>query len=85
MFKMNNFNKIFLLVRKSYDKQADKQKGAKVNCFDGVVKEANIPLDQLSTYLEYLQQSGLIKYSLQDKSIYLTSFGKKQKSLIKDE
>jgi len=71
---MNNFNKVFLSIKK----QCGKQKNlAEINNFDAIAKEAGVPADKLPLYLNHLQDIGLIKYSLADKFIYLTAFGKK--------
>jgi len=81
---MNNFNKVFLVVKKHCEKQ---KKLAEVNCFITIAKEAEIPVGNLEVYLKHLQDIGLIKFSMTDKYdkyIYLTSFGKKQEKLIEE-
>jgi len=78
---MNNFNKVFLAVRKHIEKQ---KLLAEINSLDTIAKEVNIPLDKLPIYLDYLQDLGLIKYSLEEKYIHLTEFGKKQERHINE-
>jgi len=76
---MNNFNKVFSVIKK----QCETQKSmAEINSFETVAKEAGIPLDKLPQYLTHLQDIGLIKFSLKEKYIHLTSFGRKQHPLI---
>ena len=78
---MNNFNKVFLVVKS----QCEKQKSfAELSNFDIIAKEANVPLDKLPVYLSHLQEIGLIKFSMTEKYIHLTSFGKRQQTLIKE-
>jgi predicted transcriptional regulator len=78
---MNNFNKVFMVVRDQCQKQ---KKLAEVSCFEVIAKEASVPLNKLGIYLNHLQDMGLIKYSMADKYVYLTSFGKKHETLIKE-
>lgn len=74
---MNRFNEVFLIIRKRCEQE---QKLAEIRCFETVAKEANVPLTQLHIYLDHLKELGLIQYSMEDKYIYLTAFGKKQKT-----
>ena len=78
---MNNFNTVFLVVKKHCREQ---KKFAATNCFEIIAEEANVPLDKLPIYLDHLQGIGLIKYSMSEKFIYLTSFGKKHEKLTKE-
>jgi hypothetical protein len=76
---MNNFNKVFSVIKN----QCEKQKSlAEISSFETVAKEAGVSMDRLPVYLNHLQDIGLIKYSVTDKYIYLTSLGQKQQSLI---
>ncbi|MCD6013769.1 MAG: hypothetical protein K0Q79_3631 [Flavipsychrobacter sp.] len=77
---MNRFNEVFLAIKKQCFKQ---RHIAEIDCFEKVAKEAKIPLDKLHTYLKHLQDIGVIKYSVNDKYIYLTTFGRKQETLMR--
>ena len=77
---MNDFNTVFLAVKKHIEKQ---KLLAEVNCLEIIAKDANVPIGKLPVYLDYLQEAGLIKYSMSEKFIYLTSFGKKTEKLVK--
>ena len=79
---MSNFNAVFLAVKK----QCENQKNfAEVHSFEAIAKDAKVPLDKLEIYLNHLQDMELIKFSMEEKYIHLTAFGKKQKALIKDK
>jgi predicted transcriptional regulator len=77
---MNDFNKVFLAIKKQVEKQ---NKLAEVG-FQSISKDSKIPIKKLPEYLDYLQDAGLIKYSTDEQYIYLTAFGKKQESLVKE-
>lgn len=78
---MNYFNEVFLAIKKHCAKQ---KYIAEIDCFDKIAKETNIPLNRLPEYLDHLQNIGVIKYSLKDKHIHLTTFGEKQKTLVRN-
>jgi len=77
---MNNFNKVFLAIKKHCEKQ---KLLAEINSLEAIAEEVNIPVSKLGLYLDYLQGLGLIKYSISENYIYLTSFGKTQEKLVK--
>ena len=76
---MNNFNTVFLAVKRRCQKQ---QKIAEISCFEDIASDAKVPLAKLPLYLNHLQEIGLIKFSIADKYIYLTAFGNKQEKLV---
>jgi len=76
---MTIFNTIFLEV-KQYCYEAGMEPDE--DCFKTIAERANIPIEQLDFFLNTLQDIGIIKYSWEDKSIYMTSFGKKQERLL---
>jgi predicted transcriptional regulator len=78
---MNDFNRVFMVIKKHCEKQ---KLIAEVNSLEVIAKDTKIPVDKLPLYLDYLQEAGLIKYSLTEKYIHLTTFGKKQESLVKE-
>ena len=78
---MNNFNKVFLVVKAHCEKQKNL---AEVRTFDTIARESGVPLSKLPMYLEHLQKMDLIKYSMEEQYIYLTAFGKKQEQLVKE-
>ena len=79
---MSNFNKVFLVVKK---KCTEQKNFAEINCFPTIAKEAGVPKDKLSLYLNHLQEIGLIKYSMDENYIYLTAQGHKQDNVDKVE
>jgi predicted transcriptional regulator len=76
--RMNKFNEVFLAV-KSCLTENEKHES---ECFSSVAERANVPIEKLEFYLSTLQDLGLIKYSTKDRTIKLTSFGKKQDRLF---
>jgi predicted transcriptional regulator len=78
---MNTFNTVFLAVKKYCGKQ---KKFSGPDCFKTIAREANISPDKLDSYLKYLQDTGLIKYSTDENYIHLTTFGSKQAKLTKE-
>jgi hypothetical protein len=78
---MNNFNKVFLVVKAHCEKQKNL---AEVHSFDAIAREAGVPITKLDMYLDHLQKLDLLRYSREDKYIYLTVFGKKQDLLIRE-
>ena len=76
---MNNFNKVFLSVKKHCGADGI---NADENCFKMIAEHADIPLDKLNFYLNSLQDLDLIKYSWNDKSIHMTPFGKMHEKLF---
>jgi predicted transcriptional regulator len=79
---MNNFNKVFLVIKKHCQ---DQKRIAEIDCFEAIAREANVPMSRLPLYLHHLQEAGLIKYSIAQKYIHLTLFGKQHDTLIKSE
>lgn len=78
---MNNFNRVFLAVKN----QCGKQKLlAEVDSFEAIAEEANVPVASLEDYFSHLQNLGLIKYSMKERYVHLTAFGKKQAMLTKE-
>jgi len=78
---MNSFNAVFMAIKNHC---AGQKHIAEIDCFEQIAKEADIPLTRLPLYLDHLQNIGVIKYSLKEKYIYLTTFGMKQKTLVKE-
>lgn len=78
---MNTFNRVFLAVKKACEKQT---KISGKDCFTTVANEANVPSEHIDSYLKYLQDAGLIRYSTEDSYILLTTFGSRQAMLIKE-
>jgi hypothetical protein len=79
---MNKFNSVFTAIKA----ECEKQKGlAEIHCFEKIALNAGVSILKLPDYLEHLQDSGLIRYSTAEKYIYLTVFGRKQETLIKNE
>lgn len=76
---MNKFNDVFLSIKK----HCTNQKHIAEIDFETICKETHIPVDQLPMYLKQLKESGLINYSMEDRYIHLTPFGKKQEKLVK--
>ncbi|MCD6013301.1 MAG: hypothetical protein K0Q79_3163 [Flavipsychrobacter sp.] len=72
----NNFDNVFAIIKQECEKQ---KSFAEISCFDRVALAAGIPLHKLPLYLSHLQDTGLIKYSMKEKYIYLTSLGHKRK------
>jgi hypothetical protein len=79
---VSNFNKVFLVVKKRCLSQ---KHIAEISCFEAIAKETDIPVYKLPVYLSHLQDLGILKYSLEEKYIRLTSFGAKQMTLVKDD
>ncbi len=77
----NNFKKVFSIIK---DNCGDKTKFAHDDCFKIVAKNAHVPLTKVDQYLSLLQDFGLIKYSMTEKHIELTPFGKKLEIEIKE-
>ena len=75
---MNNFNNVFLAVKSQCEKQ---KRFAEVGSFEAIAKEANVPIGKLETYFKHLQDIGLIRYSMTERYVHLTSFGSKQEML----
>jgi hypothetical protein len=76
---MSSFNKVFSVIKRHCEKQ---KLLAEIRGFAAIAKEANVPIDKLPVYLDHLQDMGLIKYSVSEQYIYLTSLGKKQDAHI---
>jgi hypothetical protein len=79
---MNNFNTVFLAIRQhcsNINNTADE------NHFQLIADAANVPVQKLDFFLKTLQDLGLIKYSWKNKTIQLTSFGKKQERLFSEK
>jgi hypothetical protein len=72
---MDSFDRVFFVVKKECEKQ---KKFAEVYPLDIIAKDCDIPLTKLGLYLGHLQDLGLLKYSIADKYVYLTSLGKKR-------
>ncbi len=77
----NNFKKVFSIIKHHC---GDKTEFAHADCFKLVAKGAHVPLKQVDQYLGLLQDFGLIKYSMEEKYIQLTPFGKKLEIEIKE-
>jgi hypothetical protein len=78
---MNNFNSVFLAVKKHCENDEFDERP---NVFEAIALDANVSLFTLGFYLDTLQTLGLIKYSFENSTIRLTSFGRKQKRLFAD-
>jgi hypothetical protein len=76
---MNNFNKVFLVVKRECEKQ---KHIAEITSIDLIAKETSIPVHKLSQYLDHLQQIGVIRYSIADKYIHLTTLGRKKDTVL---
>jgi hypothetical protein len=81
LFVMNNFNRVFLAVKSQCGTQ---KRFAEVSNFEAIAKEANVPVGGLETYFKHLQDLGLIKYSMKERYVHLTTFGNKQEKLTKE-
>jgi hypothetical protein len=78
---MNNFNNIFLAIKKHCDKDGVLKAP---DCFETIAKEVGVPVAKIDFFLNTLQELQLIKYSVSDHYIKLTSFGRKQERLFTD-
>ena len=78
---MSNFNNVFTAIKGQCGKQIS---FAEISCFETIAKEADVPISKLPLYLNHLQDVGLIKYSIMDKFIHLTPFGRTQEKLTKN-
>ena len=78
---MNTFNKVFLAIKEESGKM---DKLTEINCVEEIAIKAGVPLADIGLYLSHLQEMGLIKFSIKDSYIYLTSFGRKHDTLEKD-
>jgi len=70
---MNNFDSVFVAVKEqcgTNDAISDQL------CFEKIAKAAKIPLSRIDFYLNTLESVGLIKYSMYDKYVRLTPYGK---------
>lgn len=67
---MNNFNNVFLALKKHCTEFISTE------CLEQVAKETNIDRSRLDTYLNTLNDLSLIKYSHKDNLIMFTPLGK---------
>lgn len=77
---MTNYNKLFNAIKTECEGQ---RSFAEISNFENIAKQAGLPLDKLPVYLNHLQDMGLIKYSIADRYIHLTSAGHKQQEFVK--
>ena len=77
----NNFKKVFSIIKQHCGAQTN---FAHDDCFKMVAKGAHVPLKKMDQYLGLLQDFGLIRYSMSEKYIELTPFGKKLDIEIKE-
>ena len=54
------------------------------DCFKLVATDADVPFNEIDVYLSLLQDFGLVKYSMEEKYIELTPFGKRLDVEIKE-
>lgn len=73
---MNDHQKVFNVIKTECEKQ---KHISQITCFEHIAVHAGIAPDKLPSYLDHLQDIGLIKYSATDRYIYLTTFGRKQR------
>jgi predicted transcriptional regulator len=76
----NNFNEVFLAVKSQCEKQ---KQFAEVSNFDAIAKQADVPLHSLEMYFKHLHDIGLVRYSMEEKYVYLTTLGRRQAKLVK--
>ena len=69
---MNNFNTVFTVVKK---RCLEKETVSGGEQFQMIASEIGISLERLHFYLDCLEQTGVIQYSPQKKSITLTKKG----------
>lgn len=69
---MKKIEKVLLAIRMECDKQT---KLTEVSCFDKIADKAELPRQSLSLYLSELQERGYIKYSVNEKFVYITKEG----------
>ncbi len=77
----NNFKKVFSIIKHNC---GDKTRFVHDDCFKIVAKDAHVSLKKMDLYLSLLQDFGLVKYSMSEKYIELTPFGKKLEIEIKE-
>lgn len=78
---MNNFNHVFIAVKKHCDETGV---AGGQDIFEKVASEAGVPILKIDFILNTLQNLQLIKYSIEEHYIKLTAFGKKQERLFTD-
>ena len=71
---MSNFNKIFGIIKKHHSESGPIVGEAQIQ---KIAADTNISLERLHFYLECLEQTGVILYSQENKSIDLTEKGLK--------
>jgi len=71
---MTDLNNLIAIIRRKCEQQ---KKLAEVACFEAIANEARIPMNSLPYYLDKLQREGYIKYSWDDRFLYLTIKGKR--------
>ncbi len=76
---MNNFNTVFLAIKECC---ADRRPDKTEDRIKKIADKTGIANDKLAYYFDTLEQLGLIKYSLEKKTIELTSFGRRQEKLF---
>ncbi len=76
---MNTYNEVFMAVKRHCTQQ---KLIAEIDCFELIAKETGVPLSKLPSYLNHLQNIGMIKYSMEDRYIHLTTFGMKHDKLV---
>ncbi len=76
-----NFKKVLSIIKHHC---GDSTSFSHEDCFSKVATDANVPLKQIQLYLDLLQDFGLVKYSMEEKFIELTPFGKKLDVVIKE-
>ncbi len=78
---MSNFNKVFRAIKALSAKQ---RRMAELTSFDAIAKEAKVPLSSLEGYFKHLQDIGVIKYSMEERFVHLTSLGSTHDDLPKE-
>lgn len=76
---MNNYDRVFSSIKK-FSAITGFLKGD--NCFEVIIRDANVSYTALFAYLTNLQNLGLIKYSYENSFIELTELGEKQEKLF---
>jgi Mn-dependent DtxR family transcriptional regulator len=76
---MNNYNKVFRVIKKQC--QADDPTNKTV-CFEAISDELHMRPEGIEFYIHSLSEIGLVSYSQEEKTVSLTSAGKKESGFL---